>query len=145
MSGRFLRVKKYRIVQLHSKLHNETWRPPGMATYVCGLIMGQVSCLYMVLTSWASLPYLAVCMFAVFGNNLFFHIHYFIKILSSPYLKSREFVSMGRQQRNKWMQTYLRSCYPIRLSMGNGTFFDKLTSLNVWQFCIDRLVTILLL
>jgi hypothetical protein len=40
---------------------------------------------------------------------------------------------------------FLRSCSPLKLSMGDGTFFDRLTSLVIWEVCVGLLVNLLVM
>lgn len=74
-----------------------------------------------------------------------FVIHYYFKLVSYPDIKSDKLRNTWKQKKDKWVRAYLRSCHPIKLSLGDGTFFDKMTSLKIWQFCIETLVDILLI
>lgn len=144
-TGHTHKVRKYRIAQIHGRLHNETWRHPSMALLVCGIILAEVTCLYMTLTSRDVLSPPGFFMFALIGNNMVFVIHYYFKLVSYPDIKSDKLRNTWKQKKDKWVRAYLRSCHPIKLSLGDGTFFDKMTSLKIWQFCIETLVDILLI
>lgn len=51
-AGRFLLLRKYRIAQILAAVHNEVWKAPIMALYVCGVVIAEVASLYIILTSW---------------------------------------------------------------------------------------------
>ncbi|XP_035702704.1 uncharacterized protein LOC118434070 [Folsomia candida] len=144
-SGLYTEIRKYRYIQTLSLLQNELLKQPGIQVLVGGIIITETVSIYMVFRSWQILPLPALGFFGIIATSFFFTIHVYFKAISNPFVKSVELVRFGGQMRNKWVQAYLRSCSPIRVSLGDGSYFGKITSLKIWQYCMDRLEMILLL
>ncbi|OXA61313.1 hypothetical protein Fcan01_01615 [Folsomia candida] len=132
---------KYRIVQSMSNLHGSVMRKPFMSMIVGGVMMVEITSLYLVISSIHEMPPPVAIFFIVMVMDFFVVIHLLFKALCRPYLASVEFVNRAKmKKRGKWFDKYLKSCVPLELSMGGGCFFDRLTSFVIWKFCVDQVV-----
>ncbi|OXA54630.1 hypothetical protein Fcan01_11367 [Folsomia candida] len=78
-------------------------------------------------------------------NNLF--VLLCIVCQSKSYLASVKFFENMKslRSRNPWFKKFLTSCPPLKVGMGDGKFFDGLSAFVIWQFCVDRLINLLLM
>ncbi|XP_035702502.1 uncharacterized protein LOC118434004 [Folsomia candida] len=136
---------QYRLCQYMSGLWNFVLRTPCMPICVAGTIFCQVISLYIVIGS-NNLPIMIIMGAGVLGVDMFILIHVVFRIFSIPYLVSTEFLkSKFINSRSKWLKRFFNSCAPLKVSGGNGIFFDRMTSLEIWKVCVDQLVTLLLM
>lgn len=85
--------------------------------------------------------------FYLMGIDFFVIIQITLNSQSKSYVASENFAkNMKRlKSQNPWIRKFLRSCPPLKVGMGDGKFFDALTAFVIWQFCVDKLISMLLL
>jgi hypothetical protein len=118
-----------------------------MQLFLTGVSLALVSSLYICITSMRKVPVAVAGFFLALAFDFSFIVHVPFRKLSLPLTESQELMHLAKMsgRQGKWMRAFMRSCTPIKLSLGDGgNFFDKLTSLVIWQFCVDLLITILL-
>lgn len=137
---------KYRIVQSVSNLQESVLRKPFMSMIIGGVMLAEITSLFLVISSIHELPLAVAMFFMALAIDFFVVIHVMFKSLCRPYLASVEFVKRAQRKRNgKWLNKYLKSCTPLKLSMGGGCFFDRLTSFVIWKLCVDQVVNLLVM
>ncbi|OXA38643.1 hypothetical protein Fcan01_26586 [Folsomia candida] len=137
---------KYRVLQLISTYHDNTWCQPSVPVTLGGISVAETVSLYVLVTSHDRFPIIILLMFLMVALDCFVVIHSVCKIVAKPYSKSCNFIEfMKIRNLSKWVKYFMRSCRPSKFSMGDGTFFDRLTSFVLWQKCIDLLITLLLM
>ncbi|OXA61996.1 hypothetical protein Fcan01_00121 [Folsomia candida] len=134
---------QYRLAQSFSNLTNFVLRTPIMSMILGWAMMAEVTTLYVFMTA-QNLPYAVVVYMGAMATNMFILIQVVFRALSVPYLTSRKFARCQGQPRGKWLSKFLRSCSPLKVSVGDGNFFDRLTSLVISNMCLDMLITLLL-
>lgn len=130
-----------------SILQNIVWSMPAMQILVGGIILAVITSYFILLTSLDKVPGPVAIFFALMAFDFTFVIHFLFKKVSIPCVESGELLEKlkSNERKSKWFTAFVRSCSPIKLSLGDGGFFDRLTSLVIWKFCMDQLITILLL
>lgn len=112
-------------------------------------MLATVVSLYMVLTSLKNVPGPVAVTFIGIAFDFTFVILVVFKRVSLPYSASEEFLLKAKPfsmtVRNSWLRRYIRSCTEAKLKLGDDGYFDKLTSLVIWQLCVDNLITVLFL
>ncbi|OXA42579.1 hypothetical protein Fcan01_22435 [Folsomia candida] len=136
--------------------------PPGLVFefytwfVACGLIdfailimliyPGEVKLLLLAVLMGNIIPVPVLIFFLAIAVDFWIIIHAVFKVLSYPYVESLEFIHLVNKGKcSKWEGRFIKSCPPSKLSLGDGGFFDTLTSLVIWQKCIDFLITFLLM
>lgn len=135
----------YRVVQIVSNLYNEVMKTPWIQLVVGGTILAEMFSLHVLITSSHVLPAPLILLFSIVGIYFFLTIQIIFKVLSYPYVKSKCMINSGKRCSNKSVRVYVRSCSPIKLSLGDGGFFDKLTCCQISLYTTDKLVTLLLM
>lgn len=103
-----------------------------------------IASLYTLISSLQELPIPVTAFFVIILFEFVVVIHFMFKMLADPYLRSLDFVREMKGRRNgKWFKRFLKSCAPLKLAMGGGSYFDRLTSLVIWGHCVDMVVTLL--
>lgn len=141
-------LHKYRIAQVAENLVNAILEKPYFLIFLNFVILGQIGSLYTIITSWSYLSFEIILLFMLFGFNFFTVIHIFLHSLNKPNVTSAQFIKNLRRSKSArcpMFRKFLNSCPPLKVGMGDGTFYDKLTSFKIWQFCVDRLIRLLLL
>lgn len=142
-------IKYYRVPQLLNAFTNASMKLPFNFCFLSGTIIAEVSSLYVLITSLKQLPLEVAIFYLTIAFDFGVGIHVLGTYLSIPFLEGEEFrKNVTREWRappTKWFSRYLKSCPAIRLSMGDGSFYDSATSLVIWQFCVDQLVSLLLI
>lgn len=139
-------LEEYRTLRLLSNFHNFVFAYPAMAILVGGVTLCTSIAFYLLITSAHVVPLPVLILFSIIAFDFFFAVHGVFKIVSYPYTKSLDFfqlVKVGNY--TKYELRYIKSCPPSKLSLGNGGFFDRLTSLVIWQKCIDYVIMFLLM
>ncbi|OXA45915.1 hypothetical protein Fcan01_18990 [Folsomia candida] len=134
--------------QLLSRLLNNAWRDPAMPFVVGGILVLNSTSLYVVLSSSEKIPLPVFAIYSVGAVDTFVMIQHLFKIVSYPYTRSVDFINAARRglkKASRWEVKYIVSCFPLKVHMGNGTFFDRSTSLVACSTALDLLVTFLLL
>ncbi len=142
-------IVQYRTIQVLSNLHGYVLGKPVMSWMLYGVMGAQVTTLYMVLTSLKLIPIGAGLLFIVVAIDTFIIIQVVFKILSVPYLSSVEFVTIAKTLANKrrdakWANRFLKSCAPLKIAMGDGNFFDRLSPFVIYKVCVDQVIALLL-
>lgn len=141
-------LKKYRTLQLLSDMHNSVFRNPAMAATVGCVTIGESFALYPLIASASVVPLPLLVLFANVSLDFFIAIVGLFKIMSFPFTKSVDLLNSLQRINIKpanWVNRYLRSCSPSKLTLGDGRFFDRSTSLLIWAQCVDLLITFLLM
>lgn len=135
----------YRILQLVSTNHNNAWTQPSMPVGIGGIVVAETVSLYILVTSHDQIPFLVLLIFIIIAVDCMC-MYVVFKIASYPYTKSCQFIEfMKTKDGTKWIKRFMSSCPPSRLTMGDGTFFDRLTAFVVWKKSMDFLITLLLM
>lgn len=138
-------MKAYRVAQVVQNVINSFWRKPLMSLLLLSIMTAEIMSMYILSTSFNQLTLPIRVFFLVVWVDFFFDIHVLIKCLSLSHLCSELFVkNMKGRTRSAWGKRFIRSCSSLRISLGGGNFFDGVTSLVIWQFCVDRVINLLL-
>lgn len=141
-------IRFYRVTQVMEKLMNHVWRKPLMPVLLMAIIIAETTALYVLTTSSSKLPVAILGCFTMIGADFVGVIHVIYRILGLPYLSSKKLIGnvklCQKGGNSAWFKRYLKSCPPLKIGMGDGTFFDRLTPIVIWQFCVDRLISMLL-
>lgn len=119
-----------------------------MQLLLSGTILAVVASFYILLTSLKIIPIAVAIFFAVIAFDFSFAIYFLFKKVSYSYVQSESLlqkVKKADEFKSKRVAAFVKSCSPLKLAMGDGNFFDETTSLVMWQFCIDQLITLLLI
>ncbi|XP_035710726.1 uncharacterized protein LOC118436527 [Folsomia candida] len=144
-AGFLTSISEYRQLQIVSTLQNEIFKSPAMPVYLGGSITAEVASIYALIRSSHELPAPVFGLFCTVATTFSIFIQVGLKVVAYPNLRSNKLRDTWKSQMNKWLKMYLRSIKPLKLSMGDGTFFDQLTSLKIWQFAIQQLITLMLI
>lgn len=138
---------RYRTIQILNRVLNNVWRKPGMPVAIGGVAIAEAAALFIILTSVSRLPVPVLVLFSMVAIDFFVVIHVLFNILSYTFVSSVKFVDLKKRGRrtSKWLRAFMKSCSPLKLSMGDGKFFDRLTSFVIWRHCVDMLITFLLM
>lgn len=140
-----LSVRGYRTIQLLIWLQNSVWRNGGMTICVGGIIQAESVALYILLTSVKRLTIFVIILFIIIAFDIVIVIYIVFKIMSRPYIKSRKllhFMRHGTRWRfNAWLKRFSKSCPPLKLCNGGGKFFDRMSTILIWQSSVDLLIT----
>jgi hypothetical protein len=92
-------------------------------------------------TSATSLHAFVSVYFGLVAITFFIVIQIIFKILSIPSTTSEEFLKSQKkiQRKNIFLYRFLHSCVPLKISSGNGTYLNYISSLFLWQFCVDQI------
>lgn len=141
-----MHIEKYRTLQLSSNFHNFVFCLPSMVVVAFGSTVAESIALFLLITSSNIIPVPVLIFFLAIAVDFWIIIHAVFKVLSYPYVESLEFIHLVNKGKcSKWEGRFIKSCPPSKLSLGDGGFFDTLTSLVIWQKCIDFLITFLLM
>lgn len=149
--GRTLQRKclMYRECQLLTDLYNRLHQYGLIAMVAAVGILAEISFSYVIVRNFDNIqvPILAfaglcvidsfVCLVAIFGVAA--KVHSSSKKAKTAVSKTKYF----RQE--KWLRKFLQSCPTHRVCLLLNKFFDSLTPLKIQTFCIDNIVTLLLL
>jgi hypothetical protein len=145
-------LNQYRVAQVLSSVSNKFWAFPALHLQVGVWILAEVVSLYCIIRLHNVMPVTMLDFFGIIALDGFVVVHLIFNLMSRPYLASIEFkagimkvAGAHKNRESKWIQKFVTSCSPIQLKMGDGNFFDTLTALNIWQFCVDNLITLSLL
>ncbi|OXA37988.1 hypothetical protein Fcan01_27245 [Folsomia candida] len=140
-----LLMSTYRILQILTDMHNSVLRQPITATLVGAITICQTFALYILITATSIVPGVVVFFFFMIALEMFIIIMGAFKILANPFLRSVELLYyMERKSGSKWGKRFVRSCPPSKVTLGDGKFFDRATSLVIWRTSVDYLITFLL-
>ncbi|XP_035711382.1 uncharacterized protein LOC118436855 [Folsomia candida] len=140
-------LSAFRVAQVFQNLVNSVMGKPLITIFVSLSIMCQIISLYVIITSWEKISFGVSAFFYLMGIDFFVVIHITLHSLSKSYVVTVKFAKnmTSLRSQNAWFKKFLRSCPPLKVGMGDGKFFDGLTSFIIWQFCVDRLINMLLL
>ncbi|OXA46206.1 hypothetical protein Fcan01_19286 [Folsomia candida] len=136
----------YRILTLLTTYQNNGWCQPSMPLAIGGVIAADTVSHYILITSYDKIPLSILFLFVIIALDCVILIHVMFNMLGKPYTTSCDFIEFMKSRNGpKWVKRFMRSCHPSKLTMGDGTFFDRSTSLVIWQKGIDYLITLLLM
>ncbi|OXA44771.1 hypothetical protein Fcan01_20892 [Folsomia candida] len=141
------KLEQYRVAQVMKNLLNYVKRNPMTGLALAFIINTEIESLYAIIMCRDKLPLPILLLFAMALIDFFLVIHVFLRALSKPYVSSVEFVSNFNRLggMDEWRRKFLKSCQPVKVAMGDGNYFDGLTSLVIWQFCVDTFISIVLM
>lgn len=139
-------IKGYRKIQLLSSVHNFVLQNPMMPISMAGTIVAEVASVYIVLSQSGKLPHHVIMPYLILAVDISIFIHFIFKKVSGPHIDSAELIQFtkGKYARDTWGRRFVRSCPSVKVKIADGHFFDKTTSLMIWDFCIDYVITLLL-
>lgn len=139
-------LREYRLVQILGQLRNNVWKDGAMSSFVGGVILAESVALYVLFNSFAKIiPRVVILIFLIVAMDMFIVILTLFKVLARPLATSCALLrTVKNVKMSKYMRTFVRSCPPSKLRNGNGKYLDKMSSLIVWQTCVDLLITLLL-
>lgn len=146
--SRTILLRHYRRFQLFCRLHRNAFKDPIMPAVIGVIILIQSTSLYVLVTSNHEITFAVLGVFSIVAIDCLIVIHCFFKIMSYPYTRSMESIILARRKiRNfsRWEVKFIKSFYPLKVEMGNATFFDRMTSLVIWKVSTDILITLLLM
>lgn len=146
--NRTILLRQYRRFQLLSRLHNNVFKDPIMPAVIMVIILIQSTSLYVLVTLGTEITLAILGLFFVVAIDCFIVIQCFFKIMSYPYTRSVKVMKLARKgiiNCSKWEVKFIKSCYQLKVGMGNDTFFDRMTSLIIWKTSTDILITFLLM
>lgn len=140
-------MKQYRVAESLQNLFHDVARFPVMSLVLGGVVMAEVLSLYILITSWKPIPITVAVFFTLVAFDFSVVINYILNDLSRYFVASVGYIETVKRSAKgtKWSNGFLKSCPPLKFPVGDGTFFDKMSSLNIWQTCINHLVTLLLM
>ncbi|XP_035708199.1 uncharacterized protein LOC118435843 [Folsomia candida] len=139
-------VAKYRTLQLLSTLHNLTFQPPAMIILVGAVIVCESAALYILITSANIVPIPVLILFVLVALELLFVIAVPFKIMAIPYVDSAALLeTLKRKAKSKLIKKFAKSCPPSKLSLGDGKFVARATSLVIMNHTVELLVTLMLM
>lgn len=145
-------VQKTREIFVLANSLNNSFKVPVMSMLVYGWVIADVVSMYSIIRLRESLPALVFGFFLFLGYEGFLFIHFLFRDLRKPSEAFVEFhrntlsllrTKSGRNQ--KYLGRMLWSFHPVAVTSHNGGTFDNLTSLTIWQLCVDSLINLLLL
>ncbi|OXA37729.1 hypothetical protein Fcan01_27555 [Folsomia candida] len=139
-------LRTYRTLEILSTMQNSVLRQPFMPTLVGGVTVCQTWTLYIVITGTSLVPVPALLLSLGVATEMFLVIMGPFRMIANPFVKSTELLkSLRRLNNSRWIQRFVRSCQPSKLTLGDGKFFDRATFLLVWRKSIDFLISFLLM
>lgn len=143
-----LLLRQYRIAQVTENLVNAVLTKRFFLIFLSFTIIGQICSVYIIFTSWSYLSVGIMMLFLLLGFNFCTIIYIFLHSLCYPNVSSTQFVKIMRKSksaRSLIVRKFLNSCPPLKVGMGDGTFYDKLTSFKICQFCVERFINLLIM
>lgn len=140
-------VVEYRCLQLLSTMHNSGFRQPAMSGIIGKVTICESFALYILITSAdIQIPIPVLFLFFLVATGLFILSVCHMKVIAKPFIKSVKFLdSLKALKLSKWTKRFAKFCSPSKLTLGDGKFFDKSTSLVIWKKAVDLLITLLLI
>ncbi|OXA53666.1 hypothetical protein Fcan01_11282 [Folsomia candida] len=125
-------LDSYRILQILTDLHNSVFRHPIMSILVGSVTACESFALYTLITSSTVVSYSVLVLFAAVGVELFVVTVGPFKIMANPFVQSVELLhSFESMKGSKLTKRLVMSFPPSKLTLGDGGFFDKATSLVI--------------
>ncbi|CAL8146084.1 unnamed protein product [Orchesella dallaii] len=148
----------YREIQVLAILNNII-NQSAIFVLTAGVIVLLALCLTATIRlEWHMENIFAVAFFGIMSIDCFLFLLVCVGGMVSPYVESRkaletlkrqrpknEFVRRGSRYCYRWLQTYVKSCFLIKVKMGKDNFLEELTPLNCVNLAINVTVNILLL
>ncbi|OXA55628.1 hypothetical protein Fcan01_09085 [Folsomia candida] len=135
-----------RTLQMLSNLQNFVFAAPSMGVIIGTLTLLESCAIYILMKSGELIPLPIFVLLSIAAIDYLIVILGIFKIGSNPYVKSMRFIQLTKTNKlSKYEVAFIKSCPPSKLSLGDGRFFDRLTSFVIWQKCIDWIITFLLM
>lgn len=140
-------ISTYIRVQILTNTFNQIWRNLPMMASISVVIIVEIMTLHSLISSMERLPTPIATLLFVVAINLAGVIHAVFKASSYPFTKSCELIVSLKKcgGRSKFVRKYVAACRPTKIFVSHSNFFDSTTSLHIWQFCLNQLISLLLM
>ncbi|CAL8128997.1 unnamed protein product [Orchesella dallaii] len=144
----------YRQLQIMNKYYNIIQQNVLLTSTLVLVTNGFVVCTYVMLSNGTNVTVLQIFMFLNGGLNCFLVILIQIGAMAKLCGESSRVIldlkkSVGQREmsgrKRKWIKSYLKSLTPLRVALGSTNFIDELTPINLLDFCVEQIVSLLLL
>lgn len=127
-------------------MHNSVIRHPFISIMVGAVTACESFALYIIITATSAIPIPILLLLSSVAVDLFVLIVGPFRIMANPLVKSIALLeSLKRMNESKWVKRFVRSLPPSKMTLGDGKFFDKATSLVIYSKCADLVITFLLM
>lgn len=117
-----------------------------MPILVGSVAVAESLALYILITSATIIPFPFLLCLSLLVVYMFVIIIGAFKLAANPYVDSVALLKLLRAiDQSKWIKRFIVSFPPSKLTLGDGKFFDKATSLVIWRKTVDFLITCLLM
>lgn len=138
--------RTYRTLQMLTDMHNSVIRHPFISIMVGAVTACESFALYIIITATSAIPIPILLLLSSVAVDLFVLIVGPFRIMANPLVKSIALLeSLKRMNESKWVKRFVRSLPPSKMTLGDGKFFDKATSLVIYSKCADLVITFLLM
>lgn len=127
-------------------MHNTVFGYLIMSILIGAITVCESFALYTIITSTSEVPIPVIILFSTVAVDLLIVIVGPFKMMANPLVKSIELLeALQWMNGSGWIRRFVRSCPPSKMTLGDGKFFDKATSLVICSTCADLLITFLLM
>ncbi|CAL8092348.1 unnamed protein product [Orchesella dallaii] len=144
----------YRQLQILNRYYNIIQQNILLTSTLVLVTNGLIVSAYVMLSNGSNVTILQIIMFLNGGSNCFLVILIQIGAMAKLYGEStrviqnlKKSVTQGEVsgKKQKWIERYLKSLTPLRVAVGSVNFIDELTPINLLNFCVNQIVSLLLL
>ncbi|CAL8092342.1 unnamed protein product [Orchesella dallaii] len=144
----------YRQLQILNRYYNVIQQNVLFTSTLVLVTNGFIVSTYVMLSNGSNVTVLQLFQFLNGGSNCFLVILIQIGAMAKLYGESSMVIqnlkkSVTRRdmsgRKRKWIQRYLKSLTPLRVAVGSVNFIDELTPINLLDFCVSQIVSLLLL
>ncbi|OXA54615.1 hypothetical protein Fcan01_11135 [Folsomia candida] len=119
--------------QMLTDMHNSVIRHPFISIMVGAVTACESFALYIIITATSAIPIPILLLLSSVAVDLFVLIVGPFRIMANPLVKSIALLeSLKRMNESKWVKRFVRSLPPSKMTLGDGKFFDKATSLVIY-------------
>lgn len=147
-------LSNYRHIQLAANLCNEIQQQVLLPITIAGCTIVLGICLALVITSFSTtgnlfiktsmgLISVEIVLYLIFGMRALAELH--DESEHALHGIRTKLITLLEPKIRKWVQRYIRSCWPIKIKFGGTNFVDMLTPLNCIAHAVQITVHILLL
>ncbi|CAL8092351.1 unnamed protein product [Orchesella dallaii] len=144
----------YRQLQILNRYYNLIQQNVMITSTLVLVTNGFIISTYVMLSLGADVTVLQIFMFLNGGFNCFLIILIQIGAMANLYGESittikdlKKSAAQGKigVRKRKWVERYLKSLTPLKVAVGSVNFIDELTPINLLDFCVNQIVSLLLL
>ncbi|CAL8092345.1 unnamed protein product [Orchesella dallaii] len=144
----------YRQLQILNRFYNVIQQNVLLTSTLVLVTNGCIISTYVMLSNGSNVTVLQMFQFLNGGSNCFLVILIQIGAMAKLYGESTRVIqnlkkSMTQREisgrKRKWIQRYLKSLTPLRVAVGSVNFIDELTPITLLDFCVNQIVSLLLL